>query len=66
VKYEGEFENGVRNGRGKMTFFDGTVYEGEFRSGKISGRGRKICTNGDVIEKNWDTVSPSYFLPDYR
>lgn len=66
VKYEGEFQNGVREGRGKMTFVDGTVYEGEFRSGKISGRGRKVCPTGDVVEKMWDTVSPTYFLQNYH
>lgn len=27
-KYEGEFKNGVREGRGKMEFADGTIYDG--------------------------------------
>ena len=28
AKYEGEFKRGVKDGRGKYTFIDGSVYDG--------------------------------------
>lgn len=52
-KYEGEFRNGVKEGRGKMHFRDGSVYDGEFKGGKICGRGRRIEARGEISEKNW-------------
>jgi hypothetical protein len=28
--YEGAYSNGKKNGRGKLTFADGSLYDGEF------------------------------------
>ena len=30
--YEGNFENGYKEGKGKLTFEDGSYYEGNFKS----------------------------------
>ena len=35
----GEFENGLCNGLGVMTFADGSKYEGEFNNGKYNNLG---------------------------
>ena len=37
--YEGEYENGRRNGKGTYYFSSGEKYEGEFRDGKREGKG---------------------------
>ena len=37
--YEGEYENGRRNGKGTFYFSSGEKYEGEFRDGKREGKG---------------------------
>lgn len=38
--YEGDFANGMKNGKGKMTYSDGKVYEGYFENDKKNGQGR--------------------------
>ncbi len=37
-KYEGEYENGKRNGYGTFTFADGEKYVGEFKNGNYHGQ----------------------------
>lgn len=37
--YEGLFENGVKNGRGKFTWFRGDTYDGNWRNGFMDGYG---------------------------
>ena len=40
--YEGEFLNGVRNGKGKEYHFnDKLKFEGEYLNGKRNGKGKK-------------------------
>ena len=46
-RYEGEFRDGKRNGRGVITFASGARYEGEFRDDKFNGRGVYTSANGD-------------------
>ena len=37
--YEGELENGERNGKGKMTYTNGIVYEGFWRNSEFYEKG---------------------------
>ena len=48
TKYMGEFENGLCNGLGVMTFPDGSKYEGEFSQGKYNNLG--IFTRCDKMK----------------
>ena len=38
-KYEGEYRNGTKNGKGVLKFLDGSYYEGEFLNNEIHGKG---------------------------
>lgn len=57
-RYEGQWvkgigsgpEDGVRQGKGKLTYPDGTVHEGIFHSNKLNGFGRRINTKGEVYK----------------
>ena len=46
LKYEGDFMDGKKTGKGKMTFVSGDVYEGEFREGVPHGNGIFLYSNG--------------------
>ena len=46
-KYEGEFQNGLGNGKGKYTHTSGSVYSGEWKDMKRHGQGVETWTNGD-------------------
>lgn len=48
--YEGEFKDGVKCGKGKLTYKDGTVYEGEFSDNVIHGKGIMKFANGREYE----------------
>jgi hypothetical protein len=39
AKYEGEYIDGKKEGKGKLTFADGSFYQGEFKSNEICGLG---------------------------
>ncbi len=41
-RYEGDYIDGKRTGRGIYTWADGRRYEGDFNNGNMHGRG--ICT----------------------
>ena len=49
-RYEGEFRDGKRNGRGVITFASGARYEGEFRDDKRNGRGVITFASGARYE----------------
>lgn len=38
-KYEGNFEGGKKQGKGKFVWADGSSYEGEFKDNNIEGTG---------------------------
>jgi len=40
MEYLGEYKDGMINGKGKMTFKNGTVYEGDFVDGLFDGYGK--------------------------
>ena len=35
--YEGEFENGKKNGKGKLVWDNGSTYQGEFKEDLVHG-----------------------------
>ena len=51
--FEGNFENGAKNGYGKMTWSNGDVYEGNWENGDQNGYGKHTWSDGDVYEGNW-------------
>ena len=54
--YEGRLKNGIPDGKGKMTSFDGkTVYEGNFKNGQYHGDGKLTYNGGYRIVRvgNW-------------
>jgi hypothetical protein len=53
IMYEGEMENGRRNGQGKLTFINGEYFEGEFRDDEITGLGEFFSLNGSKVSGRW-------------
>lgn len=51
--YKGRCQGGLPEGRGRLTFLDGTVYDGMWRYGKRSGMGSLFFSNGDVFHGSW-------------
>lgn len=59
VRYIGQFNNGMRNGKGKQVLQDYTLYEGFWDGDQASRRGRLINPNGDVYEGDWKKKTSS-------
>lgn len=51
--YNGEFSQDKKNGRGTLTYKDGSRYVGEFINDEKQGRGTLISINGDKYIGNW-------------
>ena len=51
--FEGNFENTLKNGYGKMTWSSGSVYEGNWKNDSRNGFGIMTWSDGDVYEGNW-------------
>ena len=51
--YEGQIENGLPNGNGKMTWKSGDYYEGKFKDGLLDGKGTMWFENGIVQKGKW-------------
>ena len=50
-KYEGEFKNDKREGKGKIIYNNGDIYEGEFKNNEIiKGKGEMIFQNYIICE----------------
>ena len=49
-EYEGDWENGGRQGIGIYKYANGNVYEGEFMNGLLHSRGIFTYKNGDIYE----------------
>lgn len=50
-RYEGELQNGLPNGEGKLTMSEGSVFEGEFLEGDfVDGIWKRIDDNGWTLE----------------
>ncbi|XP_062198710.1 protein ACCUMULATION AND REPLICATION OF CHLOROPLASTS 3, chloroplastic-like isoform X2 [Phragmites australis] len=51
--YIGRCQEGAPEGKGRLTFSDGSVYDGFWRYGKRSGLGTLFHSNGDVYHGTW-------------
>ena len=49
-KYEGEFKNDLRNGKGIMYYKNGNKYEGEWKNDVKEGKGIMLLSNGNKYE----------------
>ncbi|NDH62993.1 MAG: hypothetical protein EBY18_15390 [Alphaproteobacteria bacterium] len=52
-RFEGEYRDGLLNGRGVYVFANGSRYDGEWRNGLPSGPGRLKRADGTVVSGNW-------------
>mmetsp|Transcript_29922 Transcript_29922/g.67539 ORF Transcript_29922/g.67539 Transcript_29922/m.67539 type:complete len:593 (-) Transcript_29922:41-1819(-) len=52
-KYVGDFKNGYIDGRGTISFHDGTEYHGQWRSNKFHGEGTRRFKNGNIYNGNY-------------
>lgn len=51
--YEGEWKDGVKAGKGRQLWRDGSYYEGYWLNNMANGFGRLIHTDGDIYEGEW-------------
>ena len=51
--FEGNWENNVKHGYGKITWANGDVYEGNFKNNVRHGYGKMTMANGGVVEGEW-------------
>jgi len=52
-KYEGDYINGKREGKGTYSYNSGDIYEGEYKNDLKDGYGIYKYSNGDVYEGNY-------------
>jgi hypothetical protein len=52
-RYEGEYTNDMKWGKGKYIFSDGGRYEGDVRKGSLDGYGNYLYSSGDRYEGNF-------------
>ncbi|CAD8119841.1 unnamed protein product [Paramecium sonneborni] len=53
IKYDGEFRNGKKHGKGKLYFSDKSVYQGQFEEDQIFGEGVFTNSQNQVIQGYW-------------
>lgn len=53
IKYEGEWKNGLRHGRGTLAYPDNYTYVGEWENNRMHGQGIKTFSNGSRYEGKW-------------
>ncbi|WP_422002942.1 MORN repeat-containing protein [Reyranella sp.] len=46
ARYEGQMKDGLANGRGSITYANGSRYEGDWSNGERNGRGTFVFANG--------------------
>ncbi|CAL9136575.1 unnamed protein product [Musa acuminata var. zebrina] len=51
--YRGRCQGGLPEGKGRLTFKDGSFYDGMWRNGKRCGLGTLYYSNGDVFQGSW-------------
>jgi hypothetical protein len=52
--YEGQFDRDSYQGKGKMTFANGSMYEGQFNQNCFHGQGRLTYADGNIYEGQFD------------
>ena len=50
-KYEGDFINGCKQGRGKFTWTNGNAYDGNWSNGLMNGNGKVYGTNNELLKE---------------
>ena len=54
AKYQGETNgDGLRHGKGKITYIDGSTYDGEWKNGLRDGLGEQHYKDGSIYRGNW-------------
>ncbi|KAJ7541232.1 hypothetical protein O6H91_10G050700 [Diphasiastrum complanatum] len=51
--YKGRCESGVPDGKGRITYADGSFYDGHWKEGKRLGFGSFYYANGDMYQGSW-------------
>ena len=57
-EYVGEFQNGLRDGKGTFYYYENNEYErkkyeGDWKNDKIEGKGKMIWKSGGIYEGEW-------------
>ena len=52
-KYIGNFEGGMFNGQGTMTYGDGTSYVGDWKNDMPNGQGTEYRADGSVLQSGF-------------
>ena len=52
--YMGYYKNGLLNGKGKITYPDGTTLEGEFKDGELNGQGKITYRDGRIAKGEFE------------
>jgi hypothetical protein len=58
-RYAGPLVDGLRHGKGRVTWANGASYEGEFQRGVYSGQGREVQVGGEVYEGQFADGQPN-------
>ncbi|CAM6094934.1 unnamed protein product [Calypogeia fissa] len=51
--YKGRCHGGLPEGKGRLSFSDGSFYDGQWRQGKRAGSGAFYYSNGDMFQGSW-------------
>ncbi|KRX02793.1 hypothetical protein PPERSA_02283 [Pseudocohnilembus persalinus] len=51
--YFGQFQDNIKQGKGKQLWADGSLYEGYFLNDQATGKGRLIHSDGDIYFGEW-------------
>ena len=52
-RYNGEWENGVKQGPGTYTYGSGDLFEGNYVNNQRHGPGKLTKADGEIREENW-------------
>ena len=67
LSYEGDWADGMPNGKGKLIIKDGSVYDGTWVNGYLNGQGTLTFSNGEKYEGNFSNGiydgQGSYYYP---
>lgn len=53
IRYSGQWENGVKQGKASYTFASGDVFEGNYVNNQRHGPGKLTKVDGEIREENW-------------
>ncbi|MGH1335834.1 MAG: caspase family protein [Aureispira sp.] len=53
-RYEGNFLNGKRDGKGKFAYANGAIYDGSWKEGKPNGLGARVFKDGKIESGVWE------------